>query len=484
MAKISHIYNLNKTQFELDFVDIDIDKDLPLFLDPHFISFRKDAWSQSANRIIQSYFEYLSLLLKNKKIDEAKEIFIYLEEPNETCLGLSTGKPQGRTLNSRDIETIFTNLLNSKVVQSGLVQDIQDTMIFVDGVGPDKLSDMVTVLIREKLVEFTIKQCELWEIPLTNSVETGFYWNSAATKWESKRSQHLIIDDRKILLVPKSIVSFKSNYTPDFYHQHFVLNFLKHEHLRLRTSLVKKRVNKKTQVETEYVTKKDLKSEVSSGTKLDLRTFSLKHPEVFKNFKTSKLNKRKEVKNSDLTEDKIEDVCSHLSNSLRKIKTGKEEASKYENIIAGILELLFYPDLVCPEKQVRIHGGKKIIDITFDNAANSGSFLDFHQKHGIPCQYIMVECKNYSKDPANPELDQLIGRFSPNRGKVGLLVFRSTSNLPRLMDRAKETYKDDNGLIIPIADVDLINGLNLRSTGQQRPLDKLLRDRSREIQMG
>ena len=34
--RISEIFNLNKSQAELDFVDIDIEKDLPLFIDPFF----------------------------------------------------------------------------------------------------------------------------------------------------------------------------------------------------------------------------------------------------------------------------------------------------------------------------------------------------------------------------------------------------------------------------------------------------------------
>lgn len=36
--KISKLFNFNKTQYELDFVEIEVTKDMRLFFDPYFIS--------------------------------------------------------------------------------------------------------------------------------------------------------------------------------------------------------------------------------------------------------------------------------------------------------------------------------------------------------------------------------------------------------------------------------------------------------------
>jgi len=68
--RISEIFNLDKSQYELDFVDIDVDFDMPLFLDPYYISKLDFNFSVSAHATLRSFFEYLLLLLRNNKISK------------------------------------------------------------------------------------------------------------------------------------------------------------------------------------------------------------------------------------------------------------------------------------------------------------------------------------------------------------------------------------------------------------------------------
>ena len=94
--KISEIFNLNKTQHELDFVDIDPNRDKPVFIDPFFLSTRNHPWCLDASRTIRNFFQYAIDLIKADEIEEARSVFIHLNEPNETCLGMSRSIPQAR----------------------------------------------------------------------------------------------------------------------------------------------------------------------------------------------------------------------------------------------------------------------------------------------------------------------------------------------------------------------------------------------------
>lgn len=145
-----------------------------------------------------------------------------------------------------------------------------------------------------------------------------------------------------------------------------------------------------------------------------------------------------------------DDLIAELVN----VPKGTKDADKYEKVIEKIFSALFYPNLTYPIKQARLHEGRKRVDIQYSNEAKDGffSWISIHQ----PCSYIFVECKNYTNEVANPEIDQLAGRFSPRRGKVGLLVIRDCENQELLDNRCRDTAQDDRGFMISLTDQDII----------------------------
>jgi hypothetical protein len=478
--KISRHFRLGKTQYELDFVDIDLDNDTPLFIDPYFLSIRRDRWSMGATGSIRNFFQKFIQHLKAGRQDEALEIFSELSEPNETRLGLSQGRSQGRGVGDGDSKKIFDSLLASRAVQTGVVEDIEDCRVFVDGIDKDKVSDMTTNIIREHLIVYTQRQCRLCGIPLTAGVSSGSIWNRQHRRWEAEHTDMLVVGGRKLLLVPKGIVGFSLKYTGQEYHQHFVLNFLQSENLRLNTALVKV-TNPAKGPKVRYVTKKSLIETGHSFDKDYLTSFTAQHPEVFAKFKDLTKRKVHSLANEDLTESHLGDVVDHLIAKLAAIPPGRDNATEYHRLIAGILELVFYPKLTNPQLEREVNDGRKRIDIVFDNAADRGFFFRLTRTYQTPCQFILIECKNYSDDLRNPELDQMIGRFDLNRGKFGIIVCRTLDDKALFMRRCTDTLRAGQGVIVPLIDEDIVAILQSLKNGQRDPEEAVLMRKFREI---
>lgn len=88
------------------------------------------------------------------------------------------------------------------------------------------------------MIEYTQNQCRLWEIPPQSRVPSGAYWDSARREWTNQYTDMIIADGKKVILVPKRIVSYSKEYADKNYMQHYVLNFMQNEHLRLNSSLL------------------------------------------------------------------------------------------------------------------------------------------------------------------------------------------------------------------------------------------------------
>ena len=82
---------------------------------------------------------------------------------------------------------------------------------------------------------------------------------------------------------------------------------------------------------------------------------------------------------------------------------------------------------------------------------------------------------------ANPELDQLSGRFSNRRGKVGILACRTLDENDSFMKRCADTYEDDRGLILPITDEDLTVALSLFSEQGANAIEQILSQKYEQI---
>lgn len=147
------------------------------------------------------------------------------------------------------------------------------------------------------------------------------------------------------------------------------------------------------------------------------------------------------------------DVQVDLAPAVAKLKatpTGTNSAYSYQRQVTAILDQVFGHSLQSGELEHPINSGRKRIDVKWVNSAEDGLFSWIGRYFTAPL--ILGECKNYTSDVENPELDQLTGRFSPRRSRFGLLLCRKLDNRALMVERCRDSYRDDQGLVLVLED--------------------------------
>ncbi len=471
--RVSQYYKLKQTQGSLDFVDVDISADIKLFVDPRALHNFSSDWGLDCVELVQDYFQGILDAIKNGKRNEKWRLSAALVEPNDAHLGLSRGsRSRGRRGGINVAEKAWTALSNSQAIKSGAIKDLEDTILLVEGIGPDIISDMMINLLRGKLIEYTKEMCNLYGIPLQANVDSGPVWDEVAQGWNSNYEIRPVTSSGSLLLIPKAIVRARLDYSLDEYYRNHIIRHWRNQELSANTELVRMLVNGGRRVWA-----KDLRKKYGSGKRVIIEE-TLKSPKLLDEYRKAKDQKISSPLDNYQLSDAIKGPIPDWDGwkkRLRALNPGKRDAYKYEELIEIILSGTLYPDLCHPKIQKPVHEGRKRIDITYTNLGGEGFFLWLQNNYVAP--HVFVECKNYGKEIGNPELDQLAGRFSDKRGVFGLLVCRSFDDKSLFWKRCKDTALDNRGFIIPIDDSDLIDLMELRKNSDHKGLFSFFKDR-------
>src|ERR1700733_2603671 len=82
--RFSNHFQINKRQSELDFVDILIDTDIRLYIDPFALSVEDDDWSKECSDLVVGFFEDLVASIRGGNLSRAGDLLSNLHEPNQT----------------------------------------------------------------------------------------------------------------------------------------------------------------------------------------------------------------------------------------------------------------------------------------------------------------------------------------------------------------------------------------------------------------
>lgn len=205
---ISDLWQLKQKGHEnFDFVDVAVNDDNLLFIDPCLVERRNDAWSIKAKEHIKSYFDNLFEAYNTGNRENMRCLLSHAGEQNATRLGYGNGD-NGKGNTADGLLDIFQplELLISEIKTIGKAEDLP---LLIPGFAEDGMSDLLTNILHECLNEFTMEQMNKYGVS-SNGKKAFYSWDIQHSAWKRVEKSSYFVNGKELLLVPKCIV--RKNY--------------------------------------------------------------------------------------------------------------------------------------------------------------------------------------------------------------------------------------------------------------------------------
>jgi hypothetical protein len=457
------------SQYEVDFVIPRVGVDLALGIDPFLLFKSKDPILSDMHSAILGAFNHGVDLIRKGQASEVRNLFNF-PEVAEIGLGYTKKGKRGSGIGVFLAELITETLVGSPALLERGVRHIEELQLVSLGIGPDRVSDMAANLLKQFLIEYTQKQCEIWRIPLSSGVPVEHIFDHNGVSWFDGYFDLPVspYDGSPILLVPRRIVRTLPwiNYD-DFFRMEFSAY--------LRAKRVRRRLTNKT------------KPLFNQHAKFDKpQVVSLARSEIER---VDRYVNAKEAASADaqpsLTYLEIEGTCPEtesLKQRLTRVPAGTKDASAYQRLVLEILNFLFNPELIDGEPEIRTVDGTERRDIIFTNDSDQSFWSYMRTEHsGV---FLMFETKN-TESVDNTHLNQTATYLGDRIGRLGFIVTRKALQEAQ-QKKAFSIYNDSHPrkIILALSDLDLIAMLDMKCAGRDpmKYIQKLYRSFRTSVQ--
>lgn len=169
----------------IDFLNLKLERDTKIFLDPYSIAMTNNIHCINAHKCIKAFMEVLLSALKNDDQKLATELCSYFHEPKGTGIGWTKKSYKGRGAGEIKASKLLEALTSSEAVMSGAIEDLEELILVVDGLGLDTISDITINLGMKHFIEFTQEKCNELNIPLEKISKKINYFCHLEKIWKS-----------------------------------------------------------------------------------------------------------------------------------------------------------------------------------------------------------------------------------------------------------------------------------------------------------
>lgn len=268
---------------DIDFVDIHVDGDNQLYIDPERITLCDHPLAAAASAAIGDFFDVLCQTAADRNDTALYRLLSFGREPNETHLGLSTFRSRGRGMTPEIMLPIVHDMINSGMFDAGLVTQLGDLHLWTPNFHYDRLSDLTTNIIRSVLVDYTYLQYDNWNLPLpAEDCRSAPTWDTYSHRWITEDYPHFLSGRYPTLLVPKLFIGRYMLSSPSELLQKYALRYRQQEHLDERSDYCHRKVKKDGNEVWAPPTRREIYSVEVKGqpTKEYLRQVGIAHPNM------------------------------------------------------------------------------------------------------------------------------------------------------------------------------------------------------------
>jgi hypothetical protein len=437
--RLTDFYGVMLGQDEVDFAIPFLDEDLPFCVDP-FLLWKSPSQQDNALHVaLIDSFNYIGFMANKGDSNKAIEHIIRASECSEVGLGFSA-KRQGTKIGQKlasNIVSLFTLIPQVKKHGFSHVEEIQ---LFVDQISRDRVSDLTCTFLKSFLIDYTIEQCQKYDIPLANVEIQDVY----------DQRKNSFVDTEKVTLPTNPETSSPILFVPK----------------RWLRKVLWIMCNDYT---TGFFLDKVVKENEECPSKGEILLYNRNNYGVIQAY-----IREKERTQADCHNDPLFIPIPILSakrkfSAIKKLPSGKDDNAdrKYEDLMCQLMASLLYPHLDFAAIQSRTVSGVLIRDLIFYNN-RSIDFLD-----DIHCSYksrqIVMELKNV-QSINRTHINQLNRYLANEFGRFGILVTRNAIPKP-MFKNTIDLWSGQRRCIITITDQDVELMVNVFESKQRNPIE-------------
>lgn len=455
------------SQYRVDFVIPRLGIDLPLGIDPFLLYKSRDQELAALHSTILKAFNYGIELVRNNHIAEARRLFDF-PEVAEIGLGYTKKSKHGAGVGRFLSELIIETLRDSPLLLQRGVRHIEEMQLLSVGIGPDRVSDIAANLLKGYLIDYTQRQCQLWDVPINSGVPITHIFDPEDFSWHDGYFDLPVspVDNLPFLFVPRRIVRTLPwiNYD-DFFRMEFT-TYLRSKRVREH---LKSSFNPSKSVQTE-------KANIVSIVRQEIERV-----DRYVDAKERMANQARPSLNY-VDQSEICPESALLRERLTKIQAGTAQASTFQHLVLEILNFLFNPELFDGELEVKTVDGTERRDIIFTNDSDQSFWEYLRVEHSS--FLLMFEAKNTSSLEMG-HINQTAAYLGDRLGRVGFIVTRKP--IAEAQERKLFSIYNDSSprkIILVLSDDDLEKMIDMRCKGEEpmRHVQKLYRSFRTKVQ--